>query len=40
MMHDNNGSYYFGGMHMGWWILILVAVVAVVGWLIGTRKGK
>jgi Sec-independent protein translocase protein TatA len=29
MMH-NNRDYYSGGMHVGWWILILVAVVVIV----------
>lgn len=39
MMH-NNESNYFGGMHMGWWLFILVVVIGLVvgfGW---SRKRK
>ena len=38
-MH-NNGNYYFWGMHMGWWIFMLVAVIAIVGWFSWSRKRK
>ena len=30
-MMQNNGDYYFGGMHIGWWILILIVVSVLVG---------
>ncbi len=39
-MHNNDGSYYFGGMHMGWWILILVLVIVLVGGYSRSRKSK
>jgi len=26
-MMNNNGDYYYWGMHMGWWIFILIAVM-------------
>ncbi len=38
-MH-NNGNYYFWGMHLGWWILILVVVIAIVAWFSWSRKRK
>ena len=39
MMHDN-GNYFFGGMHMGWWFLILVIVIAIVVWFGRSRNRK
>ena len=30
-MMDNNVGYYYWGMHMGWWVLILVIVIAIFG---------
>lgn len=39
MMH-NNGDYYFWGMHMGWWFLMLVVIIAIIGWLSWSRKRK
>jgi len=39
-MMNNNGDYYFGGMHMGWWVFILVAVVALVVWFGRSRARK
>jgi len=38
MMHSNN-DYYIWGMHMGWWIFIVLAVV-IVGWLVNSRRSK
>ena len=26
---DPNGGYYYWGMHMGWWVFILVIVIAI-----------
>ena len=37
---ENRGDYYYWGMHMGWWILILIAVIAIVGWIGWSRKRK
>lgn len=31
IMMDNHGSYYYWGMHMGWWVLIVVIVIAIFG---------
>ena len=39
-MMENNGSYYYWGMHMGWWFFILVVVIAVIGWVGWSRKKK
>jgi hypothetical protein len=39
MMH-NNGDYYFGGMHMFWWISLLVLFFAVIAWYGWLRKRK
>lgn len=30
-MMDNNGGYHFWGMHMGWWVLILIIIFAIFG---------
>jgi hypothetical protein len=38
-MMDNHGSYYYWGMHMGWWGLILLVLIAV-GWIGWSRKRK
>ena len=38
MMHDND-NYYFWGMHAGWWIFALAAIV-IIGWAIWSRKRK
>ena len=38
-MH-NNENYYFWGMHMGWWLFMLVVVIVRVGWLSWSRKRK
>jgi Sec-independent protein translocase protein TatA len=35
---DHNGSYYYWGMHMGWWVLILVIVIAIFGFTRFQRK--
>jgi len=39
-MMNNNGDYYFWGMHMGWWLFILIVVIAIIGWLSWSRKRK
>lgn len=39
-MMDNNEGYHVWGMHMGWWFFILVAVIAVIGWVGWSRKRK
>lgn len=38
MQHD--GDYYFGGMHMGWWGLILVGIIVIVVLFGQSRKRK
>jgi hypothetical protein len=37
---NNNGDYYFGGMNMGWWGLILVVIISILGWVSWSRKRK
>ncbi len=37
-MFHNNGNYSFWGMHMGWWVLMLVVVIALIGWVSRSRK--
>ena len=27
---NRNGDYYFGGMHMGWWFLMLIVLIGVL----------
>ena len=39
MMH-NNENYHFWGMHMGWWVFILVIVILIAGWITWSRKRK
>ena len=39
-MMDNHESYYYWGMHMGWWVFMLVVVIAVIGWVGWSRKRK
>lgn len=39
-MNHNNGDYFLGGMHAGWWILILVLIIVFVGGFSRYRKGK
>ncbi len=38
-MHDNS-NYILGGMHMGWWVVMLVIVIAVVVWFSRSRNRK
>ena len=38
-MH-NNENYYFWGMHMDWWFFMLIAVIAIAGWIGWSRKRK
>ena len=38
-MH-NNGDYYFGGMHMGWWFLMLVLLIGILVLFNNSRKRK
>lgn len=44
MMHDNmmheNGYNYMGGMPIGWWIFIALAVIAIAIWQGWFRKRK
>lgn len=44
MMHDNmmheNGYNYMGGMHIGWWIFIVLVVIAIAIGLGRFRKRK
>ena len=39
-MMNNNGDYNYWGMHMGWWILIVVLAVAFLGFFMNSRKRK
>jgi hypothetical protein len=39
MMH-NNGDYYYWGMHMGWWLFILVIAIVITGMFFNSRKRK
>ena len=39
-MNHHNGNFYFGGMHMGWWFLILVLAIVIVGGISWSRKRK
>ena len=39
-MMENNGSYHYWGMHLGWWVLMLIAVIAIGGWINWSRKRK
>ena len=39
-MMENHGGYYYWGMHMGWWVLMLIAVIAIAGWIGWSRKRK
>ena len=38
-MH-NNGNNYWGGMHMGWWFLVIVLAIGMAVWFVRylTRK--
>ncbi len=38
-MH-NNGDYYYWGMHMGWWLFMLVFFFAMLVWFASFRKRK
>ena len=38
MMH--NGDYTFEGMHIFWWLLLVVSFLALLVWLNRFRKGK
>jgi hypothetical protein len=38
-MH-NHENYYYWGMYMGWWIFILVVIIAIVAWVGWARKRK
>jgi uncharacterized membrane protein len=38
MMH--NGDYGFMGMHFGWWVLIVVLVLVVIGLLFRSRRSR
>ena len=37
---DNNGQYHFGGMHAGWWVLMLVVLIGILVLINNSRKGK
>ncbi len=39
-MMNRNGDYYFGGMHMGWWFLMLIVLIGVLVMFKNSRKGK
>lgn len=43
-MHDNSGmnmgGYYFGGMHVFWWIFIIVIVIGITFMLTRSRRRK
>ena len=39
MMH-NNEHYNYWGMHMGWWLFMLVVLIAIVWWVMWSRKGN
>ena len=38
-MH-NNGDNYFGGMHTGWWFVLLAAIIVIAVLFSWLRKGK
>jgi LPXTG-motif cell wall-anchored protein len=37
MLHGN-GDYFFGGIHMFWWILLLIVIFAILFWVFRFRK--
>ena len=39
-MMQNNRDYFFGGMHMGWWFLMVVVLIGVLVLFKNSRKGK
>lgn len=39
-MMENNGGYHYWGMHVGWWIFILVIVIVLIVWISQSRKRK
>jgi hypothetical protein len=39
MMH-NNGDYYYWGMHMGWWVFLVVVFIGIIVWVGWSRKRK
>jgi hypothetical protein len=39
MMNDN-GNYFFWGMHMFWWLFMFVFFVVILVWLTRFRKRK
>ncbi len=38
-MHENEG-YYYWGMHMGWWVFVIVIAIIFIGFLFNTRRRK
>lgn len=39
MMH-NSDNFYFGGMHMFWWLFLIVIVVALGIWFARSRTKR
>lgn len=39
MMHNGDG-FYWGGIHMFWWLLIILCFFAMLGWFSWSRKRK
>lgn len=35
---QHHTGYFLGGIHLGWWLLILVVILAALIWIIRTEK--